>query len=304
MEILTKMLSLLGPLALGYFLKKVHFFGETDYRLLGKIALNITLPAAVICSFANFELDYSLLSIVLIAFLSNWAGLLFTYFTTGKDRNDRKLRSLKMICASSFNMGNFLIPFVQQLLGGSGVALTALFDSGNTVMATGGVYIFTTSVIKAEGEKVTVEDIFRKLFHSVTILTYLTLIILALFGIRPPEALVTVAQPTGNANAFVSMFMIGLMFEIRFDKAYIKAAFGILWRKYFCALLLALVFYFLLPFDGLTRQVLVMCAFAPIPSIAGIYTEQIQGDVGLASFTTSLSFLISCGIMVVLMAML
>ena len=98
--------------------------------------------------------------------------------------------------------------------------------------------------------------------------------------------------------------MIGLMFEIRFDKAYIKAAFGILWRKYFCALLLALVFYFLLPFDGLTRQVLVMCAFAPIPSIAGIYTEQIQGDVGLASFTTSLSFLISCGIMVVLMAML
>lgn len=183
-----------------------------------------------------------------------------------------------------------MIPFVQQFLGESGVALAALFDSGNSFMATGGVYIFTTSVIKAEGEKVTLRDIFRKLFHSVPILTYITLIVLALLGTRPPEALVTIVQPTGNANAFVSMFMIGLMFEIRFDKTYIKTALGILWRKYFCALILALAFYFILPFDIMTRQVLVMCAFAPIPSIASIYTEQIQGDVGLASFTTSVSF--------------
>ncbi|WP_434311080.1 AEC family transporter [Hominifimenecus sp. rT4P-3] len=304
MDILTKLLSLLAPLALGYLLKKVHFLGAMDYRVLAKLALNITLPAAVISSFANFTMDYSLLSIIVLAFFSNWVALLFTYATTRRDWQDRKLRSLKMICASSFNMGNFLIPFVQQFLGGSGVALTALFDSGNSFMATGGVYIFTTSVIKADGEKVTLRDIFRKLFHSVPILTYITLIVLALLGTRPPAALVTIVQPTGNANAFVSMFMIGLMFEIRFDKAYLKTAFGILGRKYFCALLLALAFYFLLPFDLMTRQVLVMCAFAPIPSIASIYTEQIQGDVELASFTTSASFLISCGIMIVLMTTL
>ncbi len=305
MEILWKLLSLLVPLALGYVLKKKRFFGDLDYQVLAKITLNITLPAAVICSFGSFTLEYSMLGIVLLAFLANWVPLLVSLLTTRRDRKSPKFRGLKMICASSFNMGNFLIPFVQQFLGGSGLALASLFDSGNTVMATGGVYIFTAGTVKVPGEKkMTLGEVFRKLLRSVTIPTYLILVVLALFGIRPPEALVTVAEPTGNANAFVSMFMIGLMFEIRFEKNYVGIALGILLRKYACALVLALLFYCFLPFDQLTRQVLVMSVFAPVPSIASVYVEQLGGDVGLASFTTSLSFLISCGIMVLLMVIL
>lgn len=43
-NIILKLIALLLPVALGYFLKKIHFFGDTDYRILAKIALNITLP--------------------------------------------------------------------------------------------------------------------------------------------------------------------------------------------------------------------------------------------------------------------
>ena len=305
MDILEKMLSLLVPLALGYGLKKIRYFGKLDYQIFAKTVLHITLPAAVICSFGSFTMELSMLGIVLAAFLANWPALLFTYLTTRRDRNNPPFRALKMICASSFNMGNFLIPFVQQLLGGSGLALASLFDSGNTVMATGGAAIFTAGVLKTQGEKrTTLGQVAGQMLRSVTIPTYMVLVVLSLFGVRPPAALVAVAEPTGNANAFLSMFMIGLMFEIRFDRAYLGAALSVLARKYFCALLLALAFYFCLPFDLLTRQVMVMCAFAPVPSIASVYVGEQGGDVGLSSFITSLSFLVSCGIMVALMVIL
>ena len=39
-------------IALGYALKKLHFFGPNDYKLIMKIVLNITTPAAVITNFA------------------------------------------------------------------------------------------------------------------------------------------------------------------------------------------------------------------------------------------------------------
>ncbi len=302
MDILWKLLSLLAPLALGYLLKKKKVFGLRDYQILAKVTLNITLPAAVICSFGDFTLDYSLLSLIPLAFLANWAVLLFTLATTARDRENYKLRSLKMLCATGYNLGNFLIPFVQQLLGGPGLALASLFDSGNSVMSVGGTYIFTSSVVKAPGgKKLAVGDVLLALVRSVTIPIYLTLVVLALFGIRPPAALVTIAEPTGNANAFVSMFMIGLMFEIRFDRSYLKTALAILGRKYSCGLVFALIFYFLLPFDEIVRQVMVMCVFAPIPSISSVFVEQLGGDVELASFTTSLSFIISCAVLVGLM---
>ena len=115
MDILWKLLSLLAPLALGYLLKKKKVFGLRDYQILAKVTLNITLPAAVICSFGDFTLDYSLLSLIPLAFLANWAVLLFTLATTARDRENYKLRSLKMLCATGYNLGNFLIPFVQQL---------------------------------------------------------------------------------------------------------------------------------------------------------------------------------------------
>ncbi len=302
MDILWNLLSLLAPLALGYFLKRKRFFGPRDYQLLAKIALNITLPAAVICSFADFTLDYSLLSLILLAFLANWATLLFTWATTVHDRENVRLRSMKMLCAAGYNLGNFLIPFVQQMLGGPGLALASLFDSGNSLMSVGGSFVFTSSVVKASGAKpLKVKDVLLALLRSVTIPIYLTLVVLALFGIRPPAALVTIAEPTGNANAFLSMFMIGLMFEIHFDRNYMGTALAVLGRKYLCGAVFALIFYFLLPFEEIVRQVMVMCVFAPVPSISSVFVGRLNGDVGLASFITSLSFIVSCVILVGLM---
>ncbi|MBR2591639.1 MAG: AEC family transporter, partial [Oscillospiraceae bacterium] len=154
-EIIIKLLAMLCPVALGYFLKQVGFFGKTDYRILAKIAINITLPCTVVASFAKLELDRSLISISLLAFIMNILVLLYA-FITSKGIRDRKLRCMDMFSVVGFNMGNFLIPFAQQFMGTTGVAVTALFDAGNSPMCTGGHYIAITTMVGEEGRKTTI----------------------------------------------------------------------------------------------------------------------------------------------------
>ena len=198
-----------------------------------------------------------------------------------------------MFSVVGFNMGNFLIPFAQQFMGSAGVAVTALFDAGNSPMCTGGHYIAITTIVGEEGKKTTVGDVFRKLLASPPLLVYIVMIIMTAAKLRIPEPVAEICSLTGNANAFVSMFMMGLMFEIHFEKAYMQEAAFVLIRKYAFSVIVALICFYLLPFELLVRQVLVLIAFAPIPSLAAIFTENVKGDVGLCSFITSCSFILS-----------
>lgn len=298
-SILYKILAMLIPVGLGYWLKKIRFFGPKDYQILSKIAVNITLPAAVISSFSSFTMDKSLLAVPLLSFLANWLVVLLLYATSLRQKEKPKKRALQMLCGSGYNMGNFLVPFVQQFLGADGVATASLFDSGNSLMCVGGTYVFTAGILRTEGERLTAKDVAKNLLRPVLIV-YFVMIVMAVAGIPVPAPVATIVQPTGNANGLVSMFMIGLMFEIHFSREYFGEALVILAKKYLCGAVLALVIYYLTPFALLTRQVMTLAVFAPIPSLAAIFTEQFDGDVELASFTTSCSFIISCVILTVL----
>ena len=300
--ILIKLVAMLFPVVLAYTLKKIGFFGPTDYRILAKIAINITLPCTVVASFSTLELDLSLLGVTAFALAANVIQAFYAMIVS-KNITDPKERCRDMFCIVGFNMGNFLIPFAQQFMGSTGVAVTALYDAGNSPMCTGGHYIFTTSVVSVDGKKTTFKDILRKLFSSPPLLVYIIMILFMVFNIHIPDGIAEVCRLTGNANAFVSMFMMGLMFEIKFESRYMKAAAGSLIKKYAFGVAVALIGFFLTPFPLLVRQVLVLIALAPVPSLASIFTENVEGDVGLASFTTSCSFLIS-SVLITCMVML
>lgn len=62
-----------------------------------------------------------------------------------------------------------------------------------------------------------------------------------------------------------------------------------------------LAFYFLLPFDLEVRQALVILAFSPIGSVMLAFTQELKGDVGLASAINSISIIVSIVITVILL---
>ncbi len=97
----------------------------------------------------------------------------------------------------------------------------------------------------------------------------------------------------GNANAFMAMLMIGVGFKLNGDSSQPGKIVKILAARYSLAIVLALVFYFLLPFGIEYRQALTILALSPMSSAAPAFTGNLGADVGLASAVNSISVVIS-----------
>ena len=264
-----------------------------------KIAINVTLPAAVITSFASFQRDDSLFILVLLGLGLNFVMILFGFLASlGKNK---RLRSFFMMCCPGYNIGSFTLPFVQNFFGAFGVVATCMFDVGNSLMCTGGTYTIASAAVGGGSEKMGPKQILKRLFTSVPFDTYLLMLLLTLVQIKIPEPVVTLSSTIAAANGFCAMMMIGMMMKVEFKKSYLKAVGTTLLIRYLCAGALSAFFYFCSPFSLQIRQVLAIVVFAPVSALAPAFTEKLKGDHGLASFAGSVSIIISIAIMTVLM---
>lgn len=91
-NIILKLIALLLPVALGYFLKKIHFLRGYGLPYPCEDCAEHYAAAAVISSFSGFHMDLSLLGVAVAAFAANWVVLLFIYFTSWRRKNDPKGR--------------------------------------------------------------------------------------------------------------------------------------------------------------------------------------------------------------------
>lgn len=298
-NVLFKAGSFILVILLGYALKRFHFFREDDYKVMTKIAINITLPAAVITSFAGFEKDDSLFILVILGLVLNFIMGAFGFLASiGKSK---KLRAFYMMCFPGYNIGSFTLPFVQNFFGAFGVVATCMFDIGNSLMRTGGNYTLASAATGGEGERMGPKAILKRLFTSVPFDTYLLMLLLTLIQIKVPEPIVTLSSTIAAANGFAAMMMIGMMMKIEFKKSYLKAIGLTLLVRYLCAGGLSAFFYFCTPFSLQIRQVLAIVVFAPVSALAPAFTEKLKGDQGLAGFAGSVTIIISITIMTVLM---
>ena len=288
-DILTRAGCFIAIIILGYGLRRLGFFQEGDFKVLSKIALKITLPAAIITSFSGKEIDPSML---IIAVLGLGAGLIYVSLgyllnmRAGKDQ-----QAFGMVNMSGYNIGNFTMPFVQSFLGPVGVITTSLFDVGNACVCLGGSYSLA-SIIKGSG-KFSIKTIAKSLSKSAAFDCYILMTVLSLLDISLPAPVVSCASIIGNANAFVAMLMIGVGFKLSGDRKQIGTILKVLGVRYGIAIILAVVCFFLLPFELEMRQALVVLVFGPIASAAPAFTGDLNGDVGLASAINSISIVCS-----------
>lgn len=288
--VLSRAACFIGIIILGYGLRRMGFFKEEDFHVLSKIVLKITLPAAIVFSFADKEINPSML---IISLLGLSGGLV--YIAAGflmNVRASRERKAFEILNMSGYNIGNFTLPFVQSFLGPSGVVVTSLFDTGNAVVCLGGAYS-AASMVKGESKGVPVVQIVKTLAKSVPFDTYLIMTILCLLGIRLPAQAVSFAGIIADGNAFMAMLMIGVGFKLSGDRSQTGTIIRILAVRYGIAAVLSAVFYFLLPMPLEYRQTLAILVFAPIASAAPAFTADLKGDIGLSSAVNSISILIS-----------
>ena len=299
MDYIFKPMSYVLVIMLGYLLKRAGFFGKDDHRLMSKIMVNITLPCTIIQAFDGFERDTKMFIIVGIGFICAFMPILLLYLPTG--RVEKRLRAYRMLNIGGYNIGCFSLPLVQAFFGNTGVVAACMFDTGNAIMMTGGAYAMTSTLLRTGGEeRESVGDVLLKFVKSLPFDAYMMMILLAALGVKIPSVVFTLTRPAGQANAFVAMLMIGMMFEPAGDRALLReTARELVWRYLFPAASAALVF-FCTPFELVVRQTLCIVCFAPLSSLAPIYTDRCHSDTALASFTNSVSIAVSLIVMLAL----
>lgn len=288
-EILVRAGCFVVIIILGFVLRRINFFHEEDFNVLSKIALKITLPAAIIYSFSGKEIDPSML---LISLIGLGGGILYMVLAWLMNLNkSREQQAFEILNESGYNIGNFTLPFAQSFLGPVGVITTSLFDIGNAVICLGGSYS-VASIVKGDG-RFSVAKILKALTKSVAFDCYIVMIVMKLIHISTPSAVVSLAEIISNANAFVAMLMIGVGFKISGNRRQIGDIARMLTVRYGVALLMALGCFFLLPLSIEMRQALVILVFSPIASAAPPFTAELKGDVGLSSAVNSISIVFS-----------
>lgn len=298
-DVLIKAGSFVAIILLGYVLRKINFFKEGDFQVLSRIVLKISLPAALVSSLANKEIDPSLLFISLLGLGGGILYIVIMYFLNL--RTSREQMAFDVLNTPGYNIGNFTMPFVQSFLGPVGVLAVSLFDVGNAFVCLGGSF-GVASIIKSGG-KFDLRKIGAKLIRSVPFDAYVIMLILGLLKIRVPEAVTVLASTIGGGNAFLAMLMIGVGFNLSGDKSQIRHIAKIISIRYGVAIVLAFVFFNFLPLELEYRQALALLVFSPIGSAAPAFTADLKGDIGLASAINSVSIILSVICIVVTLAL-
>jgi len=299
-ELLTRAGSFIAIIFLGMFLRKIGFFKAEDFTLLSKITLRITLPAAIVTSFAGKEVDPSMLLITLMGLGCGAAYMLVGFLLNL--RRSKEDRAFDVLNLSGYNIGTFTMPFVQNFLGATGVIVTSLFDTGNAVVCLGGAYSIAAMIRNGNG--FSLKQLGKALLTSVPFMSYLTVVTLNLVRIPIPAPVVSFAGIIANANSFMAMLMLGVGFKLSGDKKQIGSIVKILGLRYSIAAAFALAFYFLLPFSLEIRQALVILVFSPIASAVPAFTAQIKGNAGLSSAANSISIVCSIIFILILLSVM
>lgn len=299
-DILIRAGSFVAIILLGYFLRTFGLFKESDFSILSKVVLKLTFPAAVISSFAGRQIDPGMLTLSAIAI---GCGILYMLVAAAASAGQsRQQRAFDILNLPGYNIGNFTMPFVQSFLGSTGVIATGIFDMGNAVITLGSAFGVASAV--KDGSKFSFLRILKALLRSVPFITYVVMMILNLCHISLPAGITELAGIIGAANPFLAMFMIGLGFKLGGKKGQFGKILRLLLLRYGVAVFVALLFWFVLPFELEVRQALVILAFSPIGAVVPAFTAELKGDVGLSSAVNSMAIVISIVIIVSLLPMI
>ena len=297
LQILIKAGCYITIIILGILLRRIGFFKESDFSVLSKIVIRITLPAALIVNAAIRDFSPELLFLSLLGLGGGILYMAAGWFVSRKASKEQQV--FDILNHAGYNIGVFVIPFTQSFLGTAGVMTASIFDVGNAFVCLGGAYGAAAAI--KDGNGFDMKRVLKALSVSVPFLVHIGTLLMNLLRISFPAPVVECAGIIANANAFLAMLMIGVGFKLTLEKAKLTRLFRALAIRYGIAAILGLCYWFLLPFDRVIRLTLVILAVSPIGSAVPGFTDDLGGDVGLSCTINSMTILISIITIVVLL---
>ena len=296
-NVLTQTIVYVILLFAGYGFKKAGIFKVEDTDFLKKVILYLTMPAMAVNGLKDLELQPSFLWCFLIGFGTSTILMLVGMAVTR--RKSPEERVMYLFNFNTYNIGNFAIPFLTGLISTEGFAALCLFDIGVAIYLYGIDYSLAEAVKGGKGS-FSLKFLLKKIFTSPITDMYLLMILLAALHLRLPDPILKLASVMGNANAFLAMLSIGILFELNLEKKNIRDMVKFFVLRYGTILLIMAGVILLIPFSQDIRQAICVLLMAPVASIAPLLTMNAGGDGAKAAQINSVSIFIGiAGMMVV-----
>lgn len=300
-NIVLRAFALVLMIAAGILMRAFGIADEGAAVFAKKLLMYVTLPAAIITNFSGIgEMNGETAVLIFMGIAANLimigAGALLT-----KTRS-REEKAIYMNCLPAYNIGAFCLPFVQTFLPASGSIAACLFDVGNSLMCTGGTYAINMQYLSGGGFGLRMFA--GRLLGSPPLLVYMVMIALSLLHIRLGDPILVLIAPAAAANTFVAMLVIGLLFRIKFEKAYLSPVLKMLFIRQAFAVVMSLFCYFALPFPLEVRRALVLVSFGPMSVVSPVFTGLCGGDEGKAGAANSVTILVSIVEIMILLAVI
>lgn len=300
-DILIRACFFLLMVVLGYVMKKIGVLTKEDGVAVARVILNITLPCAILVSFRSFVFEWSYMIIPLVSFMANWLLIGIGYMISRRGGRDEKV--YYMLSLPTYNIGNFMLPFVSGILGSTGVVATCLFDMGSSPMCLGLGFMLTALAIGEDHGRSVFSSIMQ-LFTKPSFTVYFVMLVLSMFSLSLPDPVFDFAAMISPANGPMAMIMIGLMLEFSSDRTKLKEVLAVNGIRLVVAVIIAFLFFSFAPFPYEVRKAVAITAFAPISSSSAAFVSELKGDVELEGFSGTVSIVIALILMPLLFTLL
>jgi predicted permease len=262
-------------IALGFTIKKLGLLEEKDGSVLTRIAINVTLPGAIIKSFSTltFEIRLMLLPLVSLSFGALMLGLAFYLF----QGYERKTRGMLMLSSLGLNVGLFGYPFVQSVMPEIYQQYMILFDVGGVILVFGIMEIIA-AYYSSETFKLNFRNIAKKMSRSTNLIVVFLSLALCVLGIRYPQFILNISEVLSRANMPVCMLALGVLLNVNIQKEEIGYMLKVLIFRYVMGILIGLTVYCLIPFPEAFRQIMLICFVLPPPMISLAFSLQYDYD--------------------------
>jgi malate permease and related proteins len=285
-------------IAVGWLLRR-FLVDEAGSAALVRVAMNVTLPAVVITTFATARLAPSagLLPLVAVSWGLAMAALGATALFRARPRRERGELALLL---PAFNIALFAYPLVEGALGRPALAHLVVLDMGNAINSFVIQLAVARHFARPPGRGLGLGSTFRDMLKTVPFVIYLLTLALGILGLRYPEPVPAVARVLAQANMPLALLALGMY--LRFDAVAgrWRDIARVLGLRYAVGLAAGSAAWLLLPLDPLARTVVVATLVLPPPVLSISYAVELGYDarfVGAAvNVANVVSFLLLWGI--------
>jgi predicted permease len=207
--IITNQILVLALLAIiGVIATKLKVITEEVKNSIATIVFNITLPALILTSVSNVELNREILHNSLLVFILSHIGILLLFFSGKISRSILKIkdkkRNIHLIHTMLGNVAFLGYPLFSALFpGGEGLFYAVIFH------LTQDIYIWTVGVFEFNNSKnITFKESLKHLINPNTV-AFAIGIIMLITGFKIPEFINIPAAGLGKTTIYLAMLYIG-----------------------------------------------------------------------------------------------